>query len=199
MSDQLTRPADEPVSASPTPHRRGGAAARAALQAVVIVAAFAVVGVLAGLLWEAWWTPPHMVVQQHQVYYADEGAIRGAFSGTALYAIVAAVAGLLTALAACLVYRSRELVTLVAVLVGSALAAWLMWTVGEARGPADPHTLAAAAANGTQVLGALHVSHRSPFLAWPMSAVVAVALVFFSLPGRTRPQDSTSAPVETGS
>ena len=190
MSDQLTRPAGEPAPAGAAPgSSRGASLGRGALQAVVILVVFAVVGVVAGLVWEAWWTPPQMVVQQHQVYYADESAIRGAFSGTALYALVASVAGLLTALGVCLAYRGRELVTLVAVLAGSAIAAWLMWKVGEARGPADPHTLMATAKDGTKVLGSLHVSHRSPFLAWPMTAVVAVALVFFSLPGRaSRPQ-----------
>lgn len=147
-----------------------------------IVIGFALVGLVAGFLWEAVWTPPTQVVQKHAVYYADYESLRRVFTGTGLYVLISLVGSALSALVATLLTRRRELLTLAAILVGSTLAGFVMWRAGVSRGPADPLTIAAHAADGTQVKGPLQVSGSSPFLVWPMVSMLVVALVFFGWP-----------------
>jgi hypothetical protein len=149
-------------------------------QAVFIVAVFAAVGVLAGVLWEWLWTPPMAVAAQQAVQPTLESA-RGQFSGTAWYVVIASLAGLFTAAVLALAFDRREIVTLAAVLGGSALGAWLMLVVGTALGPADPQTVAATAADGTRIPMDLDVSGRSPYLAMPAGALIGLVVIFFGV------------------
>jgi hypothetical protein len=160
---------------------------RLALIVIEVLIAYALVGLVAGLVWEAVWTPPTMVVQQHHAFYADYQSLRRVFTGTGLYVIVGAIASVLTALAISVLTRQRELLVLVAVTLGSALAALVMREVGVSRGPADPTVLAKTTANGSRLPGTLDVSGHSPYLVWPMSALFVLALVFFAWP-RSRAQ-----------
>jgi hypothetical protein len=153
-----------------------------ALIVIEVLIAYALVGLVAGLVWEAVWTPPTEVVQQHQVFYTDYPSLRRVFTGTGLYVVVGAVASTLTALVIALLTRTRELLVLVGVTLGSGLAAFVMRDVGISRGPSDPTVLAKTAADGTHLSGALHVSGHSPYLVWPMTALFVLALVFFAWP-----------------
>jgi hypothetical protein len=163
----------------------GGSPASVALLVLEVLLAYAVVGLVAGLVWEAIWTPPDQVVQQHHVYPADYQALRQVFTATGLYALVAAAASGLTALVISLVTRRRELAVLCAVAAGSCAAAGVMREVGISRGPVDPTTLAASTANGVHLPGALDVTGFSPYLVWPMMSLLVLSLVFFAWP-RTR-------------
>jgi hypothetical protein len=162
--------------------RRRAPVLGAALLVLEVLVAYALVGLVAGLVWEAVWVPPDQVVQQHQVYAVDYASLRRMFTGTGLYVIVAAVASTLTALVVGLLTRRREVVVLVAVALGSGLAAGMMREVGISRGPVDPTTLAASAADGVHLPGALDVSGFSPYLVWPMMSLLVLAVVFFSWP-----------------
>jgi hypothetical protein len=153
-----------------------------ALLVLEILLAYAVVGVVAGVVWEGIWAPPDQVVQRHHVYPADYQALRRIFTGTGLYVLVATAASALTALVITLLTRRRELVVLLAVALGSSVAAAVMRDVGISRGPVDPTTLAASAANGTHLPGALHVTGFSPYLVWPMVSLLVLSLVFFAWP-----------------
>jgi hypothetical protein len=155
---------------------------RLALIVIEVLIAYALVGLVAGLVWEGVWTPPTMVVQQHQAFYADYQSLRRVFTGTGLYVIVGAAASVLTALAISVLTRQREVLVLVAVTLGSAMAALVMREVGVSRGPADPTVLAKTTANGSHLSGALDVSGHSPYLVWPMTALFVLALVFFAWP-----------------
>jgi hypothetical protein len=152
---------------------------------VVVVGLFALVGVLAGVVWEWLWTPASGTVVDH-TWRPTLDSARGQFSGTAWYVVVASVAGLLTGAGVGLAFHRRELVTLGAVVLGSALAAWVMLKVGYALGPADPQTVAATAADGTAVPAELSVSGKSPYLALPSSALLALVVVFFGVVRRHR-------------
>jgi ABC-type antimicrobial peptide transport system permease subunit len=100
------------------------------------------------------------------------------FSATGWYVVVGTVAGLVGgAIAALLLYRA-PILTLVGVTIGAVLGAYLMYVVGVARGPADHHELARTAAEGTRLPRALSVSGASPWLALPVGALIAVAVVF---------------------
>lgn len=155
-------------------------------RAAVVLVLFAVAGALAGVLWEWLWTPPTGVVLDREFLLDGEG-LRSAFSGTALYVLVAAVAGLLLGVGVAVLTDDSELVTLAAVLVGSVLAAWLMYVVGTALGPPDPGPLADRAQDMTRLPDDLQVSGWSPFVAFPSGALVGVTVVFVGLAGRRGP------------
>ena len=95
------------------------------------------VGALAGLVWESWWTPPSGVVRGH-AWTVDFYESRGLFSGTALYVVVGLLGGILVGVTSAYFVDRVELVTLAAVAAGSVLAAWLMLQVGTALAPPDP-------------------------------------------------------------
>jgi hypothetical protein len=170
---------------------------RSLLLATAVLVAYVVVGALAGVVWEWLWKPPAQVVQQHHLYYADYGSLRRVFTGTGLYAIVAAVAGALVALAAALLTRRHELLTLAAVVLGSLLAAYTMHAVGVALGPADPAALAETARDGTRVSAQLAVHGKTPYLVWPMVSLFVLAVVFFTSPGSRRVSSRADASTES--
>ncbi len=160
---------------------------------VAVVATYAVVGGLCGWLWYTLWEPTTGVVYQHQ-WYADGDGLRAEFSGTGLYVLVAAGAGLLLGLACALAGARHPLLTLVVVALSSVLAAWLMMAVGTALGPADPQTLARTAEDGTALPGSLHVTGLTPLLAFPVGSVAALAVVFGMFGGQVHASASESEP-----
>jgi hypothetical protein len=173
--------------------------------AVLVLLAYAVLGAVAGVVWEWVWTPPGQVIVQHHVLYDSYASLRRVFSGTGLYVLVAAVTSALLALVVAVLVRGRELVVLATVLLGSALAAALMWRVGTLLGPTDPAAVAAHTAGRTTVPGNLTVVGKSPYLIWPMVSLFVLALVYFAWPasfatsdhGRSRPTDRAEAEAPT--
>ncbi|MCW2765628.1 MAG: hypothetical protein JWO11_1587 [Nocardioides sp.] len=155
------------------------------IQVVVILVVFAVAGALSGWLWHHLWTPPKGVVANHN-WYTDEQGLREDFSGTGLYVVIAVLVGLVVGGVASFFCDRAELATLVAVGVGAALAAWLMWKVGVHSSPVDPYEAAKTAKDGTKLSGDLHVSGKAPFAAFPVGALSALAVVFFGLTKRSR-------------
>jgi hypothetical protein len=182
------------MTTRPTDRRRrneratgaGGSPLAVALLVLEVLLAYALVGLVAGVVWEAIWAPPDQVVQQHHVYPADYEALRRIFTGTGLYVLVAAVASAGTALVISLLTRRRELVVLLAVTVGSCTAAGVMREIGISLGPVDPTTLAATTGNGVHLPGALDVIGFSPYLVWPMMSLFVLSLVFFAWPRTQR-------------
>jgi hypothetical protein len=190
--------------------RRGPLAPDSPVRTIVLVLlAYAVMGTLAGVVWEAIWTPPGQVVAEHQVFYDSYASLRRVFSGTGLYVVIGGLASAVVALVVALLARGRELLTLLLVIIGSAIAAALMLKVGTALGPADPATIAEHTVKRTYVPGELTVQGKSllgvksPYLIWPMSSLLVLALVFFSwpsshlphLPADTHPGDPREADV----
>jgi hypothetical protein len=152
---------------------------------VAVLLAYAAVGVGGGWMWHELWQPATGVVVDH-AWYADAEALRQDFSGTGIYVVVATVAGLVLGLVSAVLGGRRPLVTVVAAVAGSALAAYLMTTVGQGLGPEDPHTLAAKAADGKELPSALAVTGFSPTLAFTFGTLVALAVVYTMFPGKTR-------------
>lgn len=164
------------------------------MQVLLVVVALAGLGALAGVLWEWVWTAPVGVVIDHRWVPAGENGLQAEFSGTGWYVVVATVAGLVGGVLVALVARRVPLLTLVAVVVGSVLGAWLMLQVGSALGPPDPTPLAHTAKDGTRLPDDLQVTPNSPWISLPAGALVGLALVFIGLSGRSRePRHKTRA------
>jgi hypothetical protein len=160
------------------------------LLAVVILVVYAVVGLGAGWAWHELWQTSDGVVFDKQ-WYADGAALRQDFSGTGLYVLIAGGCGLALGAVFALFGGSRPVLTLVLCVVGSLLAAWLMLTLGERLGPADPHELAKTAEDGTHLPSALRVSGVPPLLAFSLGSLAALAL-FFTLFSDKRRKDGLS-------
>jgi hypothetical protein len=154
------------------------------LEVVAVLAAFAAVGAGLGWLWFHAWPQPTGTVYRH-TWLPDEDGLRDVFDATAWYVVLAAAGGLLVGALATLLCRRSPVATLVAVVVGSLLAAWVMLEVGLAVSPADPVALAANAADGTKLPGRLSLEDaKSPYLAWPIGALVALMVVNFLVSSR---------------
>lgn len=169
--------------------------------ALFILLAYAVVGALAGLVWETVWTPPGQVIARHQVFYDSYASLRRVFTGTGWYVVVGAVGSALLALAVTLLARGRELLTLLLVIIGSVIAAGVMLKVGTLLAPGDPASVAAHTAGRTTVSGQLTVEGKSPYLIWPMTSLLVLALVFFAWPGgllHHDDEDTRADPREAG-
>jgi hypothetical protein len=157
-----------------------------ALEVVAVVALFAVLGAGCGWLWFQVWDPPVGTVLRGQWYLGSEEALGGVFDGTAWYVVVGAGGAVVGGVVACLFARRSPLVTLAAVVVGSALAAWLMLRVGLELSAADPETVARTAADGTKLPDRLTLEGgRSPYLAWPICSLIALMVLNFVLSSRT--------------
>jgi len=152
---------------------------------LLILLGCAVVGVLAGVVWEAVWTAPTGLVYQGEWQLDGEG-VQVDVSGTGLYVIIGFCAGLLIGVASALTARNREVATLVTVAVGSVLAAALMAVTGQALGPPDPHPLAAGKKDFTEIDAELEVEGISPYVALPAGALTGLALCFVGLAGSSR-------------
>lgn len=156
-----------------------------ALQVVGVLVLFAAVGVVAGAVWEKLWTPPTGVVYHHR-WFPDETGVRGMFSGTGLYVVVAVVAGALAGLTSALLLARSEVASLAAVVAGSVLGGWLMWQVGTALGPPDPAVAAASLPDFHHLVGALRTSGDSYRIAFPTGALLGAGAVFLGFSGHRR-------------
>lgn len=154
-----------------------------AAQFAAVLALFAAVGAACGWLWFTLWDPPSGVVFEGK-WYLDEEGLRGVFPGTGWFVVVAVGAGLVLGVLCALVFDRSELATLSAVLLGAVLATFLMWRVGLALSPADPHELARTAADGDRLPGRIEASGLSVFLMLPTASLGAVALTYALLPKR---------------
>ena len=176
MPDVVTEPAPAPT--------RFRQVLPYALEVVAVLALFAAVGAGCGWLWYLVWHQPTGTVFGHD-WFTDEAGLRNVFDGTAWYVVLAAAGGLLCGALATLFARRSPLVTTGAVIVGSALAAWLMLCVGLALSPPDPEVLAKTAEDGTKLPGRLSLEGgHSPYLVWPLASLIALMVLNFLLSSR---------------
>lgn len=157
---------------------------RIAVLLAFVLALFATAGVVGGWLWERAWTAPIGVAYQHRFMLVGSPAGRD-FSGTGIYVLLGALIGLLLGLALALMVRGHEWATLVALVIGSLVAAWLMALVGHRLGPPDPQALAAHAEDLEELPQQLRVNGASAYLAMPaggLAGLCAGYLLLFAFP-----------------
>ena len=152
---------------------------------VVVLAAYALVGLGAGWVWHELWQSSEGVVIQKE-WYPDGNGLRQEFSGTGLYVLVAAGAGLVLGAVFAILGGVRPVHTVVLCFAGALLAAWLMLRLGEWLGPPDPHALAKSADDGTRLPSALRVSGLPPLFSFAVGSLVALAVVYTLFPSKTR-------------
>ncbi|GEB13223.1 hypothetical protein GUY44_13970 [Pimelobacter simplex] len=153
----------------------------------------AVLGAAGGWLWWAWWGP----APQGKIYDTTAGphwypdpfdpGITRDFSGTATYVVVGFGLALLLGLVSGWLARKVAVPGLLALLVGAGLATLLMYLIGESFSPPDPASLAAAKKIGAVLPGHLHVSGWTPYLAWPVGALLGYLVVLLSLTSESQP------------
>lgn len=153
-----------------------------------VVAGSIALGLLGGWLWWTWWSPatPGEIYDHPEngpTWYPNpwDPGMTDAFGGTAQYVVVAAGLGLVLGIVAGLLAGRRAVAVLGAVLVGSAVAAVLMAWFGMSFSPPDPQTLATAANVGKKVPGSLEVTGWTPYLAWPVGALLGYLIVMLSV------------------
>ena len=142
---------------------------------VVVIGIFLVLGLAGGVLW---WllVDPAAYTKTRDGGVMSEAALRRQFSADGVYAVIAAVTGLVTGLVLTW-WRSRDpLLTSLLLVLGAALAAAVMALTGYLLGPGDPATALREARLGAQVPLRLEVDTLSVYLVWPV-AVLAGALV----------------------
>ncbi|NYG56216.1 hypothetical protein [Nocardioides perillae] len=144
-------------------------------------------GVVCGVLWEWWWTPPAGVAVDGEFVFTSAGIGEG-FSGTGLYVLVTAAGGLALGTVAALRGDGREVPVLLALLAASALAGTVTALVGAALGPPDAATRAADLDDYAPLVQDLRVEGAAAWLTFPSAALLAAAVVFLVLTRRRHPE-----------
>lgn len=145
-------------------------------------------GAVLGVLWEWAWTPPTGAAWEGQ-WYLDPDGLRAEPSATGWFTLIGLAGGVVYGLVSARLGRGRELATLVVVVVGSVVAAWVMFHVGHLLGPPDPHEAARTAGDLEPIPGDLRLAgagqrpwplwfESSAFNALPAGALVGLVGVF---------------------
>jgi hypothetical protein len=186
---------------------RWGTALDVTRRLLLVLLGAAVWGALLGCVWEALWVPPAGAAYEGTWYLAPGGLAQDV-GATGWFVVVGLVGGLVFGLVSAVLSRDREVLTLVAVAVGSVLAGWVMFHVGHALGPADPQVLAASAGDYEAIPADLRLAgagtrpwplwfDSSAFTAFPAGALFALMGVFLSGSRRNR-YDSAGKEIPPG-
>lgn len=127
---------------------------------VATIAAYAVAGVIAGVVWERLWSAPAGLTYRGE-WFLEPAGPDYSFEGAALYVLLALPLGLLLAVL-CSIRPGHEVATVVSVLVAATLGAVVMYAVGHGLGPPDPQALAAGEPDFTSLPGDLVLGSSTP-------------------------------------
>lgn len=158
-------------------------------------------GALGGWLWWTWWGPaPDGKVYDTPAgptWYPnpfDPGVARD-FSGTATYVVIGFALALLLGLVSGWLARDRAVAGLLAIGLASVAAAAVMSVVGLAQSPSDPQERVDDVEIGAELPGHLEVSGLTPYLAWPVGALLGYLVVMVSVTSEyRRPEHLSAAP-----
>jgi hypothetical protein len=171
----------QPVGGAAAPRRGSGGALR---DLSVVLGAMFVLGVLCGVLW---WllVDPAAYTKLRDGGVMQEEDLGRKFSADGLYVVIAAVAGLVSAIALTW-WRARDvLLTAVLLVLGAALAAAAMELTGHLLGPGDPGATLANAKVGTRVPERLDVDAFTVYLAWPIGVLAGALVVLLNVTPRS--------------
>jgi hypothetical protein len=162
-------------------------AARDLRSALLVSGASIVVGVLVGLVWR--WVAPLSAYRNRDGAGIPVGGDETAVAADGWFAVCAAVAGILVALAVVALLRSGRLGSLVGLVAGGLLGAVVAWRTGLLLSPPTVTESLASVGAGQRFDGPLRISAIGVLLAWPMTA----AITFFAVVAGLEPEDEPAA------
>lgn len=196
MPDGLTPPTHHPPAppTAPTSRARRRTWVSALVRSLVMLAVFAAAGVAGGYAWRHLWTPPAGEARQGTwVPTPIEEGLQNDFSGVGWYVVVALVLGLVLGAVTALVLDRAELAGVLVVVLGSALAAYLVLTVGKSLSPPDPDQVAATSQDGDAIPGDLEFDGWTPLLSAPLGALTTLSAAYLLTTRRRRAEDPSVA------
>ncbi len=149
----------------------------------------AVLGVVAGVLW-TFLADPVIATRTADGVASGETELGKQVTADGWFAALGFVGCGLAGVGLMLRRGADELVTLLAVVAGSLLAAWICTQVGGLVGPAPAAETLAREAVGKTAEDQLQVHTWVAYLAWPFGASVGSLVVLLGLRGSDRPQPS---------
>jgi len=158
--------------------------------ALLTLVTMALVGVVAGVLWSQL-ADPVVATRTAEGIGSGEVDLAKQVSADGWFAVIGFVGCLLAGVALTVWRRTDEVVTLVALVAGAVLAAWLCRHVGALLGPGPATQTLADAAVGKTAEDQLQVHTWVVYLAWPFGAVLGSLVVLLGLPGSGRPTART--------
>ena len=165
------------------------------LAPLLLLALFALAGIAGGYAWRYLWTPPVGVARDGRwVPTPVEEGLQNDFSGVGWYVVVALVLGLVLGAATAYVLDHAEIAGVVVAVLGSALAAYLVLTVGERLSPPDPDEVAAKSADDTEIPGDLEFDGWTPLLSAPVGALTSLSTVYLLTARRRLPTQRDTDP-----
>jgi hypothetical protein len=177
--------ADDDTSTSETPASPPVHRDAVVRDVVVVLGAFLVAGVAVGLLWPQV-VEPVTVTRNDFGLETGEVALAHRFDHDAWYALLGGGAALLLGVGLTLWRRAHETATLVTVVLGALLAAWVSSVVGTATGPEAAEVVLADAEMGASAPDQVLVTADAAYLAWPLAAVLGAVVVLWAPQGRGR-------------
>ena len=183
----MTEPAPAAVSTAPQPPTGDALRPRPGVargDAAVVLGVLLLLGLVGGVLW---WllVDPAAYTKTRTGGVMSEADLSRQFSADGVYAVIAAVAGLVTGLVMSW-WRSRDpLLTSVLLVLGAVLAAAVMALTGHLLGPGDPGAALRAAKVGTRVPIPLEVDAFTIYLVWPVAVLAGALVVLLNTAGPT--------------
>ena len=169
MLDSRPRTAHRPTSSS-----RGLLADAAAVLGVLLL-----LGLVAGVVWPQL-VDPVVFTRTADDVASGEVALAEQFDADGWYVVLAAVAGVVAGVVLTL-WRDRDPVaTVVLLLLGSCVAAWVMQQVGTALGPPDAREALRDAAVGTTAPDRTTVRATAAYAVWPMATSLGAVAVLWT-------------------
>lgn len=169
---------------------------RAELRAgLLVVLGCAVAGVVVGVVWRL--VVPLAVLEKNATGVVQVGGAETEVAADGWFAVCAAVAGVLAAVAAALLLRSGRLGAVVGLAAGGLLGAVVAWRVGLLLSPPELAASAKAARVDDTFEGPLRMSAYGVLLAWPTAAVITFFAVVAGLDvdSRSTADDPSEQPV----
>ena len=136
-----------------------------------VLAWFLVLAVVAAVVW---WqlTPLAEYTRTADNAQMDEQELGRQVAADGWYVVIAAVGGMLSGIMLLSLRRRDPVATVVLVVLGSLLCAWVMLRVGQWLGPADPKSVLRHAAVGSKVPLQLKPKATGVVYVWPIMALV---------------------------